>query len=237
MGNALCGPFYICNDRGLSHCDASSGIPPLTFDGLHVQAKVIEVYDGDTLTAVFRFRGELNAFHIRLLGYDAPEMRNNKNNNEEQKRLAISAKHELEQLTLNKMVTLHCKKFDPHGRILAFVFVKRQRPSRRTCFLWPFLSCACGTSSSSSLLLVNDFMLNTVAGCVVYGGGNKDDARRLCNDHVDGVHINTLDCAEKHCDCQTGCESLHCGCRKRNQPCTPYCHLGQSCTNTIIKKI
>ncbi len=45
------------------------------FAGKKFKCKVVNVYDGDTCTVVFRHRGKLEQHSVRMLGYDSPEMK------------------------------------------------------------------------------------------------------------------------------------------------------------------
>ena len=47
---------------------------PFTIEGEY-NAKCIDVYDGDTITMQFQFRGEYNNFKIRVKGVDCPEIK------------------------------------------------------------------------------------------------------------------------------------------------------------------
>lgn len=40
-----------------------------------VLAKVVDIYDGDTITVAFYNKGELEKYTIRVLGYDSPEIK------------------------------------------------------------------------------------------------------------------------------------------------------------------
>lgn len=90
-------------------------------------AKIVEVYDGDTVYAVFKYGGAFHKFKIRMNGYDSPEMRPRKNKfeteEERQKEIqkAVAARDRLRQLVLNKNVLVICGKFDDFGRILGIL--------------------------------------------------------------------------------------------------------------------
>ena len=91
--------------------------------GKKYTAKVVSVYDGDTCTVIFRYRGVLQQHNIRLLGIDTPELkpRLNIDNRDEEIRKAKLAKQELEKLINGKIVHLYCHNFDNFGRILAVI--------------------------------------------------------------------------------------------------------------------
>ena len=103
-------------------------------------AKVVDIYDGDTITVVINLFDNFWRFNIRLSAIDTCEM---KSKNEKAKLLAYKARDRLFHLIcacdttvadlnrkslrilLNKSnyyVKLKCGDFDKYGRLLAFVF-------------------------------------------------------------------------------------------------------------------
>ncbi|MCR6591200.1 thermonuclease (Snase-like) [Campylobacter insulaenigrae] len=76
----------------------------------YVQAKVVEVIDGDTIRVVVNNKEQ----KVRLFGIDAPE--------KNQAYGQISKKF-LNAIVLNKEVTLSIKDEDKYGRILAIVYL------------------------------------------------------------------------------------------------------------------
>ena len=52
-----------------------SKLPFFTFEGVLTLAKVVDVYDGDTITVVFMHENRPVKYHMRMSGYDSPEMR------------------------------------------------------------------------------------------------------------------------------------------------------------------
>jgi len=97
-----------------------------SFAGTRVECKVVDVYDGDTVTVVFRFRDVLTQWKLRLHGYDSPEMKQPKSKPEDvrkaAKSAAIAARDALALLVLNKVMDAHLGGFDKYGRILADLF-------------------------------------------------------------------------------------------------------------------
>jgi micrococcal nuclease len=86
-----------------------------SLNGMIFDAKVIGVYDGDTVTAIFKYRGEYSAWSCRLIGIDTPEFRTK---NEQEKRAAIEARDFLRGCVLNKIIKIECGEFDKYGRLL-----------------------------------------------------------------------------------------------------------------------
>lgn len=82
-------------------------------------AKVIKVYDGDTVTVVFKFNGEYYKWLCRLDGIDTPEL---KTSIKEEKQEAVKARDFLIEKIFNKIVQIHCGDFDKYGRLLCKIF-------------------------------------------------------------------------------------------------------------------
>ena len=84
------------------------------------RAKVVSVYDGDTLTIAARHakRGPPRLFKVRLEGIDAPEIRGS---SEAEKEAAVAARDWLRQRVLGKPVTLENVSLEKYGRVLATV--------------------------------------------------------------------------------------------------------------------
>jgi endonuclease YncB( thermonuclease family) len=90
-----------------------------TFKGYNVLAKVVLVYDGDTITCIFKMGIEC-AWKCRLMGIDCPEIGSKI---PEEKELALEAKNYVESMILDKMVYLKCYGTDKYGRVLVDVFI------------------------------------------------------------------------------------------------------------------
>lgn len=118
MGNCLC-----CEDVALRRLEADS-VPLFSLDGHTYRCRVVDVYDGDTITIVFRRRREWLKMHVRMLGYDSPEMKPRlmAPNRDEIKRRAVAARDALRGLCLNRLVTAQCGKWDKYGRLLATIY-------------------------------------------------------------------------------------------------------------------
>jgi endonuclease YncB( thermonuclease family) len=94
-----------------------------SFAGLKTKAKVVDIYDGDTITVKFFFGNQLIQYKCRLLGIDTPEI---KSKDEEKKKLAIKARDRLRELILNKVVELDVREFDKYGRLLGVISCDNQ---------------------------------------------------------------------------------------------------------------
>jgi len=92
----------------------------------HYRAKVVEVYDGDTVTAIvdlgFHIQMEMK---IRLVGINAPEMQ------EPTKAKGTTARNYLRKVALNKSVTLQTMKDkqEKYGRYLGTLWLDGETTS------------------------------------------------------------------------------------------------------------
>ena len=89
-----------------------------TLNKINVWAKIVHVYDGDTVHAVFTLpnSSSIYKYKLRLAHIDTPELRS-KNTKEIKK--ANEAKKVVEDMILNKIVYLELEGEDKYGRILA----------------------------------------------------------------------------------------------------------------------
>tara|TARA_Y100000389_G_scaffold69001_1_gene65549 strand:- start:8229 stop:8648 length:420 start_codon:yes stop_codon:yes gene_type:complete len=95
----------------------------LSFEGRICKAKVVEVYDGDTVKIVFPLieddENTLYKWNCRLINIDTPELRTR---NIKEKNFGIIVRDNLREKILNKVVDIHCKDFDKYGRLLIEIF-------------------------------------------------------------------------------------------------------------------
>jgi len=109
----------------LQYDDTIKFIPPIT------KAKVIKVYDGDTITIgcslpIINKEDVCYRFSVRLRGIDSPEI---KSKNEYEKEIAHVAKSMLSDKILNEMVILENIDYDKYGRLLADVIFEDKNMS------------------------------------------------------------------------------------------------------------
>ena len=110
--------------------DASmfGAMPPLSkldkfMPPVHI-AKVVKVYDGDTITVGVPLQvgmhgdSDFYKFSVRVLGIDCPEMRSK---NPREKQVALEAKEFVSERILNRVVHLTDHNSDKYGRLLAHV--------------------------------------------------------------------------------------------------------------------
>ena len=101
-------------------------IPLFSFKDKVIVARVVDVYDGDTFTALFEYNGEIMKYKCRAMGYDCAEMKPRKDdpNREQEKALALKAKNRFIELIGGEdtMIQIKCLEFDKYGRILTYVY-------------------------------------------------------------------------------------------------------------------
>ena len=118
MGNCISDYFLL---------KANNNIPLYSMEGYIYRAKIVDIYDGDTCTAVIKQNFKYRKYKIRMLGYDSPEMKPSlkKENRDDEIESAKKAKQALKELIYNKIVILHCGKFDKYGRLLGTLYTKK----------------------------------------------------------------------------------------------------------------
>jgi endonuclease YncB( thermonuclease family) len=91
-----------------------------SFNNMRKKAKIISVYDADTVDAILCVRDRPYKFKIRLNGIDTPEIRPLKTmpNRDIHVECGIKCREYLKSKILNKIVEVQCSEFDKYGRIL-----------------------------------------------------------------------------------------------------------------------
>jgi endonuclease YncB( thermonuclease family) len=114
--------------------------PPFTLAGTTIKARVLDVYDGDTMTVALPWKGTCYRFKLRLLGINTEELRGV---DAETKERALKARDRvLDLVTCGEfkptlkctrkvcrqalaqkpyLVSVQCHDFDKYGRVLARV--------------------------------------------------------------------------------------------------------------------
>ena len=119
-------------------------------------AEVVDVYDGDTIKVIMKFRGVIDRWTIRMNGYDSPEMkplRSDPNRLEIIEKAKI-AKNALIEKIGDKPVLMKIYNFDKYGRVLADLFIDGEN--------------------------INQWMINNGYG-YVYDGGKKLNSKEILN--------------------------------------------------------
>lgn len=113
--------------------------PAFSLDGRESYARVVSVYDGDTMTCVLPLHDTFYKFNIRMYGIDTSEMKSKLGDNKERalaaKRRVLTllgypaakglTKKEVQAFFEDNVVLVHlrCHEFDKYGRLLARVFL------------------------------------------------------------------------------------------------------------------
>lgn len=114
--------------------------PPFTLAGTSIKARVLDVYDGDTMTVALPWKGTCYRFKLRILGINTEELRGT---DADVKERALRARNRVLELvtcgdlrpdpkTSRKacrqalamkpyLVSVQCHDFDKYGRVLARV--------------------------------------------------------------------------------------------------------------------
>ena len=92
----------------------------LDFDGKITRAKVVSVYDGDTVKVTFPYMGKMFRWNCRIRGVDTPEIRTT---DPFEKREGLAARDALKEKILGRLVVVTCGKFDKYGRLLVDIHV------------------------------------------------------------------------------------------------------------------
>lgn len=109
-----------CNsvERQLDNCRLDN-TAELTFRGQKIRAKVLDVYDGDTVTLALLFHARPYQVKCRLAQINAPEIRTR---DSAEKQAGLSARDYLRLLILNQIVTVECGDWDKYGRMLGTIY-------------------------------------------------------------------------------------------------------------------
>ena len=152
-----------------------------SLDGLRILAKVVNVYDGDTLRVKVKLH-KLVQYSCRLIGIDAPEMKPKKKDythggvydeegRNEEKAAAVQSRDALIDMIGDAVVWAVFGKMDKYGRPLVTLYTRR------------------GFRGRKNGMNVNQWMLEN-AYAVPYDGGTKS---KYVNDHVisdGGIYIH-----------------------------------------------
>ena len=91
-----------------------------SLDGYETEAKVVKVYDGDTVHIVFKYFDSFLKWNCRIQHVDTPELRTK---DLDEKKRGYECRDKLTALILDKIVSVKCSKFDKYGRLLVEITV------------------------------------------------------------------------------------------------------------------
>jgi micrococcal nuclease len=93
------------------------------FQDVITLAKVLKVYDGDTITILFKYNNEYLRISCRIMGIDTPELRGSC---DKEKELGYIARDYLSNLILNKIIKIHILDEGKYGRPIINIFLLDQ---------------------------------------------------------------------------------------------------------------
>jgi len=99
---------------------ANVDTPIFTLKGHKSIAKVVYIYDGDSVHLVIEVFGQLYKWKCRIAHVDTPEI---KTRNAHEKELGYIAREKLRELMDGKIVNVECFDFDKYGRLLVEITI------------------------------------------------------------------------------------------------------------------
>ena len=123
----------------------------MTLKGNEYIAKIVYIYDGDTMHVVFKEYDQYYRWNCRIMGVDTPELRTK---NEKEKKAGYAIRDILREMLMNKIVKVKCDEFDKYGRLLLDVYIPAEL-----------------TGTNEEQLLSEWLISNKYA--YAYGGGTK----------------------------------------------------------------
>ena len=101
-------------------------VPEFSLENEIKKAKVVSVYDGDTIKVVFPILNKLYKWNCRITGVDTPELRTR---DELEKKFGYEVRDKLREKILDKIVTVKCGEFDKYGRLLVDIYCDNETRS------------------------------------------------------------------------------------------------------------
>ena len=100
----------------------SDNTPWLSLKGEKLRCKVIDVYDGDTVTLIIPWNKSVYKKKCRLVGMDSPEIRTK---DLIEKAAGYDAKEFLNKTIGGKIIWVECDDWDKYGRLLVVIYVNK----------------------------------------------------------------------------------------------------------------
>lgn len=125
MGNCCTTPI---NELDILHNVDADKVMPRTFEGQTRLAKIVDVYDGDTITIICKLdkTESYRKYKLRIAGVDAPE----------KKPLKSIANRELHIAAANKVTELLTAKLGGIGAIVDVEFMQEEKFGRTMGTVW-----------------------------------------------------------------------------------------------------
>ncbi len=110
----------------------------MTLENNEYTAKIVYIYDGDTMHVVFKEFGTFFRWNCRISGVDTPELRTK---NEKEKELGYKVRDILREKFMDKIVKIKCGEFDKYGRLLIDMYMpdEYKNPEKETQMLSSWL--------------------------------------------------------------------------------------------------
>ncbi len=120
-----CPPDRICPNCAARLRHATADSREFTLNGSTATAKVVHVYDGDTIHVVLVVFDQLYKFKCRLAHIDTPEVKVSLKDPDRllHKQAALVAKDYVSELIGNRVVRLRILKYDKYGRLLVEIYL------------------------------------------------------------------------------------------------------------------
>lgn len=141
MGCCFSNCLNCCEDKKLLQSSVENA-PLFSLNGLKIKAKVIDIYDGDTITVAININNDIKSFKCRLYGIDTPELKGH------QSEYGIRGRNKLIEWITNgktvlncnniytrdniknickenkELITIECGPFEKYGRLLVTIYTK-----------------------------------------------------------------------------------------------------------------
>lgn len=98
----------------------SNDVEWLSFSGICCRCKVVDVYDGDTITIILPYNKKYVKIKCRLTDIDCAEIRTR---NGDEKKVGLKGKEFLSERILNKVIWIDCGNWDKFGRLLGKIYM------------------------------------------------------------------------------------------------------------------
>lgn len=104
--------------------------PYLSFNGETHEAKIVYIYDGDTIHIVFKYKNQFYRWNCRINGVDTPELRTK---NQKEKKKGYEVRDLVSTYFQDRIVRVKCFDFDKYGRLLIDVYMPKDVPNKTNC--------------------------------------------------------------------------------------------------------
>ena len=120
-----CPSDVICRHCAARLRQASADTKEFTLDGTTATAKVVHVYDGDTIHVVLVVFNRLYKFKCRLAGLDTPELKVSRHDphRELHRQAGLKVTDYVRRLINQQVVRLRIHQYDKYGRLLCDVYL------------------------------------------------------------------------------------------------------------------